>query len=102
MIAVYRPRRHADDDRQALYLLVLRPPQREKPIRIMGRYPVAQKTRGSSDDGLSAIDGLQVHRLQPIAECVLANLCPELTENAKPLRLARGHCVGRIFLNCLR
>ena len=102
MIAVRRPRRHADNDREAPYLLVLRPPQREKPIRIMGRHPVAQKTRGRRDDRLSAVDVLQVDRLQPVAEGVLANFRPELTENLNPLRLARCHRIGRIFFNCLR
>ena len=102
MVSVYGPRTDPDDDQEALYLLVLGPPQREKPIRIMGRHPVPQKTRGRSDNSLSAVDVLQVHRLHPVAEGILANFRPELTENANPLRLARCHRVGRIFFNCLR
>src|SRR5260370_30749293 len=71
-------------------------------MRIMGRQPVGQKTRGCRNDGLSVADTLQVHRLQPVAEGVLANFRPELTENPNPLRLACCRRVGRIFLNCLR
>src|SRR5260370_12774100 len=46
MIAIYRPRRHSHDDPEALYLLLLRPPQRAKPVRIMGPHPLAHKAPG--------------------------------------------------------
>src|SRR6478672_9929635 len=102
MISVYRPRRCADDNQEALYCLILGSPQREKPICVMGRHPVAQKPCGCRDDSLSTVNLLQVHRLQPVAKGVLANFRPELTENPNPLRLACCRRVGRILLNCLR
>src|ERR1700730_15612502 len=103
MISVYRPRRCADDNQEALDCLILGSPQREKPICVMGRHPVAQKPCGGRDDSLSTVDLLQLHRLQPLAEGVLATFRPQLTENPNPLRLACCRRVGCTFLlNCLR
>ena len=97
-----RRRRH-HDDRNPFHLPVLRAPQRQNPVGIMRRDPVAKKAGGRADDCLPAIDALHADRGEPAAVGGLADLLFQLAEDPVPLGL-QGHCraFGAICLNRFR
>ncbi len=81
-----------DDKRNAAHLVVLRTPQREQAIAVMGGYPIAQKAGGYGDDPLAAGDPLHGHRSEPGAVCRLPDLSPHPAQDPVPIA---GRCLRR-------
>ena len=92
--------RPADDDyRNPLNLPVLRPPQRQDPVGVMRRDPIAKKPRRRGDYRLAAIDPLDADRSEPAAIGGFADLFLELAEDPVPFVLRRRHrAFGAIYL----
>src|SRR5271169_1594576 len=82
-------RGYRHDNRETGYPLVLRPPQRQEPVGVMRRDPVAQKAGRCRDDRLPVIDPLNAHRSQPATVGGFANLVLEVAQNPDPFALAR-------------
>src|SRR5215471_8358523 len=68
----------------------------------MRRHPIAQKACGRCDDLLAAADLLQVDRLQPVTEGVLADFRSKLAQHSNKLRRAPHRRISTIVLNRLR
>ena len=80
-----------DDQRQAFDRRVLDPPQRQQPVGVMRRHPVAQKPGRRRDDDLAAVDPLDPQRPQPGAVGGLADLVLQKPQNPTQFADPRVH-----------
>lgn len=91
----------ADNYRDAGHQVVFHPPKRQQAIGVVGGYPIAQKTRRRSDCCLAVIDALQVDRLKPITECLVADLNLKVRDYPRPFALpCADHAVAIPLPTC--
>ena len=92
-----------EDDREALDLGIFRPPQRQQPVRVMRRHPIAQEARRRDDYRLPVTAPVNAERAQPAAQGGLPDLVPEAAQNPSPFGLARRRrAIDVNFSNCFR
>jgi len=66
----------------------------------MGCYSVVQEMGGRGNNGLSAINSLQVNGPEPVAKRIIANFSLQLAQNPCPLAFAQvRYAVGIVPLN---